>query len=103
MTITLKKSETDTLQCSADQDISSWKIRVRISDKNNLLKKANQNVPNGSSDQISIDENDPSIFYVHIEKDETSIFDKKAEFELELENTSKGTFTVHTDKVTFTT
>ena len=98
--IELIKSEKDVLQCSADQDVTDWKIRVTIFDKINILKKANSNVKNGSIDQISIDEKDKSIFYVHILEDETSIFNRKAEFELELEKPN-GSLTVHQDKVMF--
>lgn len=99
--ISLIKGEDDILQCSADQDVSNWKIRVLISDKQTTLKKANKNVSYGSNTQISIDKTDKTIFFVHIHKNETNDFKKHAEFELELENPKNDSLTVHIDKIIF--
>ena len=101
MAIDIQKGKNDFIQCSFDRDLTDWSIRVKISDSKISIKKACKNVDYGGTDQISLDEKDKSIFYVHLTDVETINFQDIGYFEVDLESNDKKIMNCHVDKVIF--
>ena len=101
--IEITKNKEDTLQCSADEDVSEWFIRASIIQKDKKITKKSATLKGGSHHQIYVDLRNPTIFYVNLEKSDTSTFeDHQATFELELESPDYETLSIRQDKIMFT-
>lgn len=98
----LVKGDSITLECSAGENITGWKIRCEIYDSSShVIKKATAN-SGGSDSQIEITAVAEGDFSIHIDKAQTTEFDNDANIEIEMEDDTGKIWTVYQDKVEFT-
>lgn len=91
------QGDTINLECSIDlesgETLTNWKIRCEIYDEcQHSIKLATAN-SGGSTSQIEITDADEGEFTIKIAKTLTDNFDKRANIEIEVENSSGELFT----------
>ena len=98
--IELIRGDSDSIECTADQDISSWKIRAELYDRLDVkIRKGTSNVTGGDDTQIKVDNSDPKKFTIYIASGDTDLLNKRANFEIELESPTGETLTRLQDDV----
>jgi hypothetical protein len=82
----IRKAKTFQIQCTIDEDITNWKIRVSLKDANgNEVKLATAN-SGGSDDQIQKTQvGATSIFLINFASGSTDGFKDEAELEIEVD------------------
>ena len=77
------KGDSIVLECTIDQDISSWKIRCEIEDECGLCIQLATANSGGSDNQINITDAGNGVFEIKVESDLTTNFSDKAKIEIE--------------------
>lgn len=90
----ITKGDTILFQFDVAEDITSWKIRAELYDDCGHCIKLANTASGGSDSEILVDDIVAGIFTVIVPKNETTLFDRKAHLEIEIEDNHSDQFTI---------
>ncbi len=104
------KGDSIDIDFNTQSNITNYKIRAELHDNCSHFKKIATLNSGGADSQIQITDGALGLFSLHIDKNETTCFEKKAVLEIEFEdsagailNSKKVYIQFHTQQITWTT
>ena len=94
------KGDSIEFECTADENITDYKIKCAVWDKAVLISKATANA-GGADTQIKITNAVTGIFSVYIIKGETASMERISQIEIEMETPGGKSYTVYREYINF--